>query len=67
MSDLGMLSLCLVMTFHCHSVNTSRMGGKSRLTRLLGMKIMRNVMTMKMAHSSQAYSMSSFDAMRKKL
>ena len=45
MSDLGMLSLCLVMTFHCHSVNTSRMGGKIRLTRLLGMKIMRNVMT----------------------
>ena len=41
-----MFSLWRVITFHCHRVNTSSMGGKMSVTRLLGMKMMRKVMTM---------------------
>ena len=46
MSERGMLSLWRVMTFHCHSVNTSSIGGKMSATRLFGMNTIRNVMTM---------------------
>ena len=46
MSLLGMLSLWRVITFHCHRVKSSRMGGKMSCTTLLGMKMMRKAITM---------------------
>ena len=46
MSERGILALWRFTTRHCHKVNASSMGGKMSVTRLLGMKMMRNVMTM---------------------
>ena len=47
MSLRGILLLCRLITLHCHRVNTSSMGGKISCTKLLGMKMMRKLMTTK--------------------
>ena len=47
LSSLGTSLLWRLMTFACHSEQTSRIGGKMKLTRLLGIKMIRNVMTRK--------------------